>query len=618
MNPGSLPVDRDALETFVDETIESELASHDATGAVVSIVNDGSVALSAGYGETPYDGTPVTADATPLQTGSISKLITFTAAMQLLERDRIDSDEDVNDVLESVSIPDTYDEPITVSHLATHTAGFENRIRNETVGLEHRQSLENAVSSYQPSRIRPPGELLVYTNYAGALTGQLVADATGSQFDEYAATNVFDPLGMDRTTFEAIPNHLESDTRDDLMNYLPWYSNSPPASGLWSTGDDMAQFMLAHLNGGATDAGCILSEAATDEMHRQWFAPHETADGMAFGFFERHRDDVRLLTHAGDGPGYRSSFILVPELDLGLFVSFLGTEPGSAVWSVQDAFLDRYVPTTERELTPDGRPERADDLEGTYRELQVTESTTYEKSLLAAYFVPDTEVRIEDDGMLVTEGASTTRWVEVEPLVFRRIDDQRTLVFHEDDGEITALSISPLPYEEITARATGTLPYTLVPVSRHEDLAIQTGLAIGSSLIAFSGVLGWPLAAVVRRYRGSSPPESTRTRRSRWSAGGAGALLFGFVTAIMIVWMLAPRFGGPAVINRPPPGFGLLFVMPTAAAAATLVGAVYTVLAWYEGLWSLPARVHYTLVVGALAVLLWLFRYWNLLGMSAL
>ncbi|WP_226006347.1 serine hydrolase domain-containing protein [Natrinema salinisoli] len=592
------PADHDDLEAFVDDAIESELAETDASGAVVSVVHDGSVALAKGYGETTFDGTDVTATETPVQTGSISKLVTFTAAMQLVDRGEIDPRSDVTDSLESVSIPDAED-PLTLAHLATHTPGFEIRSRNDTVGdLAHRQSLSTSISTYRPARVRPPGELMGYTNYAAAVTGQLVADVDGSSFEEYAQREIFAPLEMDRSTFAPVPDHLDGDGRDALVDALPWHSNVPPASGLWSTGADMAQFMLAHLQAGRTDAGRVLSREATEKMHSQWFSPHDELDGMAFGFFERTRDDVRLLSHGGSGPSYGSQLVLIPELELGLFVSFQGSQTGTAAGSFKDEFLDRYVPTTDAALTPDGRPERADELEGSYRPFPIHEHTTYGKLLLSAY-TGDVEVRIEDDGTLVTDTGSTSRWVEIEPLVFRRVDGQRTLVFHEEGSDVTALSSDGMPWAS-------------VPITRLDDLSVQAGLALGASLVVLSGSLGWPLAAAVRRYRGPPQSRSGSPRRARLAAGGAGGLLFGFVVAVVVAFALVSALDAPSLLQRPPRGFGLLFVLPIAGAAATLVAVGYVVQAWLEGFWSLTVRVHYTAVVCALVVLLWLFRYWNL------
>ncbi|MEY7847649.1 serine hydrolase domain-containing protein [Natrarchaeobius sp. A-rgal3] len=593
------------LESFVDDAIAADLEEYDASGAVVSVVHGGEIALTNGYGETSFGGAPIDPEVTPIHTGSVSKLFTYTAAMRLIEEGAIDPDEDVTDYLESVSIPDTDDDPITLSHLATHSAGFEIRSRHDTVSdPADREPLEDAVGKRPPNRVYPPGERFGYTNYAASLTGQLVADVSGSSFEASVAESVLEPLGMDRSTFDVVPDQFDAETRGAYLDEAQWLSNVPPASGLWSTGEEMAEFVLAHLEGGATDEGRILSAEATEEMHRQWFTVHEELDGMAFGFVERTRGDVRLLGHTGEGTGYGSSLVLVPELDLGLFVAFQGDATGAPTSSFEDEFLDRYVPEPDRELTPDGRPERADDLVGTYRQFAGATQTTYEKTLFTA-LTPDLEVRVEDDGTLVTDGHSVQRWVEIEPLVYRRIDGGQSLVFHEEDGEIVAFTLE------------GSIgPYT--SISWYEKGVVQAGATLVSTLVVLSGLVGWPLAAAVRRYRGTSSAgsDSPGPRRARWAAGTAGGLLFGFVVAFLALFILLDALGRPTVFDVPPRGFGLLFALPLGAAIATLVSAGYAVQAWHEEFWRLPGRVHYTAVVVALAVLLWVYRYWNLLGFT--
>ncbi len=142
--------DGDDLESFVDDAIDSTLQAHNVSGAVVSVVHDGAVALESGYGETSFDGRAVTPDETPVHTGSVSKAATYTAAMRLIDDDAIDPDVDVNQYLESVSVPETFDESITLTHLATHTAGFEPRMRNDTVAdPDARQPLAESVGTYQ-------------------------------------------------------------------------------------------------------------------------------------------------------------------------------------------------------------------------------------------------------------------------------------------------------------------------------------------------------------------------------------------------------------------------------------------------------------------------------------
>ncbi|NGM71003.1 beta-lactamase family protein [Natronolimnobius sp. AArcel1] len=594
----------DDLESFVDDAIDSALQAHNVSGAVVSVVHDGAVALERGYGETSFDGRAVTPDETPVHTGSVSKAATYTAAMRLIDDDAIDPDADVNQYLESVSVPETFDEPITLSHLATHTAGFEPRMRNDTVeNPDDRQPLAESVGTHQPSRLRPPGEVMGYTNYAPALTGQVIADVADIRFADYVDDAIFDPLGMDRTTFDVIPSHVDDETREGIRRDLQFHSNVEPASGMWSTGSDMAQFLLAHLEGGATDTGRMLSEDAATTMHKQSFAPHEELERMAFGLFVRTRDDIRLLYHGGGGMGYHSQFLFIPELDLGLFVSFQGAAPELAVSEFEDEFLERYVPTTDTELTPDGQPHRADELEGSYRAFMTHELTTYEKTLFSGTS-PGVDIWIDDDGTLVVDGSNQSRWVELEPLVFRRVDGQATIVFHETDGEIT----------DFTSDST---VWTYTRISWYDDLYTQVGLGLGSALVVLSGVLGWPLAAAVRRVRGegASPTDSSTPHRARLIAGGAGALLVGVVIALFALEIVLSVLGRGSLMTAPPSGLSLAFTVPMLAAIATVVAAGYAVQAWRESYWGVAGRIHYTAVVLALAVLCWVFRYWNLMGL---
>lgn len=173
-------------------------------------------------------------------------------------------------------------------------------------------------------------------------------------------------------------------------------------------------------------------------------------------------------------------------------------------------------------------------------------------------------------------------------------------------------AVASVVHDGSIALSSDRLPWAAVPISRADDLSVQAGLALGASVVALSGVLGWPLAAAVRRYRGSSQSNDGAPRQARLAAGCAGGLLLGFVVAVVVAFVLLSALDVPSLLQRPPRGFELLFVMPIAGAVATLVAVGYVVQAWLEGFWSLTVRVHYTAVVSALVVLLWLFRYWNL------
>jgi CubicO group peptidase (beta-lactamase class C family) len=117
------------IEAFLNETLARQLGDYEIPGATVSVVNDERILVAEGYGQADVEADePVSAEKTLFKVASVSKLFTATAVMQLAEEGKVDLDEDVNAYLDNVRVPDTYPgEPITMRHLLTHTAGFEER-----------------------------------------------------------------------------------------------------------------------------------------------------------------------------------------------------------------------------------------------------------------------------------------------------------------------------------------------------------------------------------------------------------------------------------------------------------------------------------------------------------
>lgn len=211
-------------------------------------------------------------------------------------------------------------------------------------------------------------------------------------------------------------------------------------------------------------------------------------------------DGTLVVGHEGGVPDFSTDLRVLPEEGIGLFVSAYGTEANDVQAAATAAFLDHVAPVSEPEMTPTGQPTRVDTLTGTYRSRTVTDTASFEKALYGITR-PSTSVRVDDDGTLVTDNGGTThRWVEVSLLVFRRTDGEDTLVFQPSDEGTTYLFCATdlrLPVESVPwyEQARGDGPLTLV-----------------AGLAALSGALGWPLAAVWRRYRGGTSPGKMLTR----------------------------------------------------------------------------------------------------------
>src|SRR5204863_6215305 len=142
------------LEAFLDALLPAQLQSRDIAGAVVAVVKDGQVLLAKGYGYADFAAKkPVVAEKTLFRPGSISKVFTATAVMQLVEQGKLDLHRDVNDYLD-FAIPKTYPEPVTLRRILTHTAGFEETLKNLFVpGAREMRPLRDYLITAMPARI---------------------------------------------------------------------------------------------------------------------------------------------------------------------------------------------------------------------------------------------------------------------------------------------------------------------------------------------------------------------------------------------------------------------------------------------------------------------------------
>ncbi|ADJ13573.1 serine hydrolase domain-containing protein [Halalkalicoccus jeotgali] len=594
--------DPDGLETFVDGLMAEGLAEHDVAGATVAVVGGGETLLAKGYGRADVENDePVDAEETLFRIGSVSKLFGWTGVMQGVERGEFDLDTDVNEYLEDVTIPGAYSEPVTLDHLGTHTPGFEERYRGTFVeDPEDLRPLGETLAGEQPTRVRPPGELAAYSNYGAALAGHIVAEQAGTSFGGYVQANVFEPLGMDHSTFaQPVPEGVGEVSKGyryqdgEFVEGEFEYVGIAPAGSMSATATDMARFMRAHLAGGELKGTRILEAGTVEAMHRRRFAHDERVDGICYGFYEMSHGGERAIGHGGDTELFHSQLLLAPEQDLGLFVSYNSPGGTQAREEFIGAFLDRYLGEPDPPAVADGVT-RGEALTGSYRAIRYPH-TTYEKigALGGAM-----EVRIDDDA-LVTElpGAGVERWIEVEPLVFRREDGGDTLVFEEDDGEITHLFLGSVPVMAFERLAW------------YEATTAQLAV-VGLSLLVFlSAVVGWSALGLWHRMR-DRPPGPERPRIARWTAGLASALFVGFAVGLGTLVAVDPN----AILFEAPPALLGLLALPVLGVVATLGTLACCVLAWHDGDWGVLSRLHYTLVALTCVVFLAVLRYWNLLG----
>src|SRR4029450_784777 len=140
-------------ETFLDGIVPLQLERDDIAGATIAVVKDGKLLLAKGYGYADYEKKrPVSAEETLFRPGSVSKLFTWTAVMQLAEQGKLDLDRDVNDYID-FKIPEAFGKPITLKNIMTHTPGFEEQIKDLFVPGGSTPNLGDYLKTHIPPRI---------------------------------------------------------------------------------------------------------------------------------------------------------------------------------------------------------------------------------------------------------------------------------------------------------------------------------------------------------------------------------------------------------------------------------------------------------------------------------
>ncbi len=596
-------VERADLEAFVDGIMKAQMKANHIAGATFSFVKDGEILLAKGYGYADVEKkVPVKADETMFRPGSISKLFTWTAVMQLYEQGKIDLDADINTYLEKFKIPDTFPEPITLKHLMTHTPGFEEMIDDMAVRKsEDLWTLEKYVSTNIPARILPPGKLTAYSNYGTALAGYIVQRVSGLPFEEYVEKNIFEPLGMNTSTFrQPIPAHLEGKMSQGYTfkrgvfnkEIFELINGAAPAGALSSCATDMANFMIAHLQFGHFGENRILEEQTANLMQSLLFTNHPEVNGNAYGFWELKTNNLRAIEHGGDTIWFHSLLLLIPQKNAGFFFSYNSVGGGGSPRSnLAHAILDRYFPVEIPEVHPiSGNEKRVRSAAGNYRPTRVVK-TNWAK-LMA--LMMNVSIKVTEEGRLYGAGK---QWIETEPYVFEEIGGTDKLVFKADeDGNIASLFIDSVPY------------FAFVRVPWFESPSFSYVLLAICGLM-FVTAMRWPFGAIFRKICKKAKEENQAPRAFRWAAGGLSALYLIFVTglAVTVSDQMNIIFGVPNEVK-------VLLALPLIAVLLTVTALFFMIRAWYKKYWTRCARLHYTLVVLASIVFLWFLNFWNLLG----
>ncbi len=600
------------VEAFLDALVPNEMHRDNIAGVVVAIVKDGKVLMEKGYGFADVaKRKPVSPTETLFRPGSISKLFTWTAVMQLVEEGKLDLDRNVNDYLD-FKIPDTFPQPITMRDIMTHRSGFEEAIKDLFVAdAAHLDPLGTYVREHLPRRIFPPGTTPAYSNYATTLAGYVVQRISGQPFNQYILDHIIKPLDMTHSTpVQPLPPELQPLMSSGyiLASSKPKgfeFVNCGPAGSMSVTADDMTHLMLAHLQDGKFGDVQILKPETVQLMHSAQFSPAPGMNAMALGFYEESRNGHRIIGHGGDTGYFHSDLHLILDAHMGFFISFnsLGQAPVLPRAVIFEAFLDRYFPYKPPAAAAGAKNAgEVSAVSGMY----MSSRRPGKNFLRALGMVSELHVYGNKDGTISIDemkgvNGLPEQWEQTAPLAFRKVHGQDRVEFvHDPDGHLVLVTDYPF------------FVFERIPWYQNKYFNYVVLLTCLSLLVLT--VLLWPVAAIARRhYRHplEQTPPSSHVRRTIFTV-----CFIDLAFSIGVVILLALSGSSIGLFSdRLDPWIRLIQFFGWLGVLGAILATYKVIRHWKEHVWWWR-RVHYVLVVLAFLGFSWFILYWRLLAFS--
>ncbi len=326
----------------IDKAAKDVMQAHDLVGAAVVVVQHGKTIALRGYGLTNLqEKTPVDPERTLFRIGSISKALTLLTLTRLVDQNKLNLSDDVQQSFGPIDNPHKYRKPITIQNLMTHTTGLDQigtgrHIRHHELALKQRKARRSSIGAFLRAnnlrRVSPAGDFYRYDTYGTTLAGAIIEKTIGKPYAEAMRQEMFNTLGMAHTFVEAPDDQFNdlatgyeriagSNVAEPYEVYL-----TTPASSIDATAADMGRLLEALTGDGANQAGRLLSAEMTRQVLHPQFRPHPEFPGVTHGLHESFEASgefarpIRSVDHGGVMAGFRSLMSILPDHGVGVFV----------------------------------------------------------------------------------------------------------------------------------------------------------------------------------------------------------------------------------------------------------------------------------------------------------
>jgi len=329
----------------LDSWIAERVANHDQPGLSIGIVYDRKLIWAKGYGFSDIGKKTPANTATIYRIGSISKVFTAIAVMQLRDADLLRLDDPVSEYLPwfkvQNSLPNGW--TITIRDLLTHTSGLPFDAPGVNWNDYTGPSKEEIIVNFPDvEAIFPAGEHMYYSNFGFWVAGQIVTAVSGEPFTQYMDTHILDPLGMKATDLAPEPSTVglaigygarSPGNKRKVWAFTDTGFYTPAGDGA-STVEDMVRLVSLFMIEGESGTSQVLQQSTLREMQGSDGDRTDGARARGLGLGVRRINDEVWIGNSGDGGGFVASFGVAPAIKFGVIV-LTNSDDGEA-WEYRD------------------------------------------------------------------------------------------------------------------------------------------------------------------------------------------------------------------------------------------------------------------------------------------
>ncbi|OYP34736.1 serine hydrolase [Rhodopirellula sp. MGV] len=370
-----------ALERL-QSAVRHEVEQKDLPAFSIALVDDDHVVWSDGFGFQDAEQKTAASADTVYRVGSISKLFTDVAVMQLVEADKIDLDAPVQTYVPTFQPTNPFGETQTLRQMMSHRSGL---VRESPVGNyfdPEEPSLADTVASLnRTSLVYAPSTRTKYSNAAVAVVGAALESRLDQSHPDYVRQSILEPLGMTSSSFVTGPE-IESDLATGWMRTYDgrrfeastFLLGTGPAGNLYSSVTDLSKFMVVLFANGKTDSAQILTAESLAEMTSPILDAKGNATGFGLGFHIDKLDGMKRVGHGGAVYGFSTQLEALPNRKLGVVAACSLDGTNGVVQRLTDYALRLMVAVQDDQPLPDYRkttaipPSRGKTLVGLYQD----------------------------------------------------------------------------------------------------------------------------------------------------------------------------------------------------------------------------------------------------------